>query len=58
MWGMDNEILIRDLLVNQYEKYYRIAYSYVHSESDAMDIVQEAAYKAIYHAEKLKQQEF
>ncbi len=58
MRGKEKETLIQELLVAQYEKYYRMAYSYVHSESDAQDIVQEAAYKAIYHAGKLKQQEF
>ena len=35
-----------------------MAYSYVHSENDAQDIVQEAAYKAIYHAKKLKDPDF
>ena len=58
MRGKDKETLIQDLLVGQYEKYYRMAYSYVHSENDAQDIVQEAAYKAIYHAEKLKKPDF
>ena len=58
MRGKDKETLIQDLLVGHYEKYYRMAYSYVHCESDAMDIVQEAAYKAIYHAEKLNTTEF
>ena len=58
MRGKDKETLIQDLLVGQYEKYYRMAYSYVHSESDAQDIVQEAAYKAIYHAKKLKDPDF
>ncbi len=58
MRGEEKETLIQDLLVGQYEKYYRMACSYVHSESDALDIVQEAAYKAIYHADKLKQPEF
>ena len=56
--GKEKETLIQDLLVEQYEKYYRMAYSYVRSESDAQDIVQEAAYKAIYHAGKLKKPEF
>lgn len=58
MRGTDKESLIQDLLVSQYEKYYRMAYSYVRSESDALDIVQEAAYKAIYYADNLKQPEF
>ena len=38
---------IEQNLINNYGRYYRLAYSYVNNESDAMDIVQEAAYKAI-----------
>lgn len=36
-----------DLLLSQYSRYYRLAYSYVHNEQDALDIVQESAYKAM-----------
>lgn len=32
-----------DLLLSQYSRYYRLAYSYVHNEQDALDIVQESA---------------
>lgn len=39
--------LIQKELTDNYQKYYRLAYSYVHNEADAMDIVQEGAYKAI-----------
>ena len=39
--------LIQKNLTDNYQKYYRLAYSYVHNEADAMDIVQEGAYKAI-----------
>lgn len=45
-------------LVSNYEKYYRFAYSYVHNEADALDIVQEAAYKAIYKSDTLKNTEY
>ncbi len=51
----DKESMIHELLVANYDKYYRIAYSYVGNESDALDVVQEGAYKAIYHSDKLKQ---
>lgn len=44
------------LLLNNYEKYYRLAYSYVKNESDALDIVQESAYKALKDLNKLKDQ--
>lgn len=37
-------------VLNSYEMMYRIAFSYVHNPDDAMDIVQESAYKAIYNA--------
>lgn len=36
-----------DLLLSQYSRYYRLAYSYVRNEPDALDIVQESAYKAM-----------
>lgn len=52
------ENLINENLVKNYNKYYRLAYSYVHNESDAMDIVQEGAYKAILKSESLKSVEY
>ena len=36
------EALVRSILLENYESYYRLAFSYVHQEADAMDIVQEA----------------
>ena len=53
-----NDAVISEILTTDYAMFYRIAYGYVHSEADAQDIVQESAYKAIYHAKKLKQQEY
>ena len=41
------EQIVEKLLIENYEQYYRLAYSYVHNEADALDIVQEGAYKAI-----------
>lgn len=41
-------------LTANYQKYYRLAYSYVKNEADALDIVQESAYKAIKQCSKLK----
>lgn len=52
------EELIHQNLVENYEKYYRLAYSYVHNEADAQDIVQEAAYKAIFKSSTLKSPEY
>lgn len=51
----DKELVINELLITNYEKYYRMAYSYVHNENDALDIVQESAYKVIFYAKKLKE---
>ncbi|MBR1692255.1 MAG: sigma-70 family RNA polymerase sigma factor [Lachnospiraceae bacterium] len=45
-------------VLDNYQKYYRLAYSYVHNESDALDIVQEGAYKAILNSHTLKKREF
>ena len=50
--------LIRNILLENYESYYRLAFSYVHQEADAMDIVQEGAYKAMLKADTLKNEEF
>ena len=46
--------VIEQLLLQNYNKYYRLACSYVHNDSDAGDIVQNGAYKAILYSNKLK----
>lgn len=53
-----NDAVIRELLTTNYAYFYRIAYSYVRNEADAQDIVQESAYKAIYHSGRLKKTEY
>lgn len=52
------DAVISETLTTEYAMFYRIAFSYVRSEADAQDIVQESAYKAIYHANKLKKPEY
>ena len=52
------DAVISEILTMDYAMFYRIAYSYVRNEADAQDIVQESAYKAIYHASKLKKTEY
>lgn len=52
------EALISEVLTTDYAYFYRIAYSYVRNETDAQDIVQESAYKAILHSKKLRQTEY
>ncbi len=52
------EALIRSILLKNYQSYYRLAYSYVHQEADAMDIVQEGAYKAMLKAGSLREERY
>ena len=58
MKDSEKETLVHQCLVKNYEKYYRMAYSYVFREQDAMDIVQEGAYRAILKSDLLKQPEY
>lgn len=53
-----NEHLIEQILLNNYNSYYRLAYSYVHNDSDACDIVQNGAYKAILYSASLKHRSY
>ena len=52
------EEAVEKLLCEKYNSYYRMAMSYVHNEADAMDIVQEGAYKAIKNSGSLKEPAF
>lgn len=52
------EALVRNILLENYQSYYRLAFSYVNREADAMDIVQEGAYKAILKAGSLKEEKY
>ena len=49
---------VEDKLLSNYENYYRLAYSYVKNENDAMDVVQESAYKAIKSYRLIKKEEY
>lgn len=49
---------IEETLTANYQKYYRLAYSYAKNEADALDIVQESAYKAILQCKKLKNESY
>jgi RNA polymerase sigma-70 factor (ECF subfamily) len=46
------------MLIDNYDKYYRLAYSYVQNEQDALDIVQESAYRVIKDLDKLKERDY
>ena len=52
-----NADLIEEVILEKYNQYYRLAYSYVHNEDDASDIVQNGAYKALKSSHTLKQPE-
>lgn len=50
--------LVEKIICEKYNSYYRMAYSYVHNEADAADIVQEGAYRAIKYCDALKNEEY
>lgn len=56
--SQSNEAIIEAQLVADYKKLYRLAYGYVHNENDALDIVQESAYKAIKNSKSLKNPQY
>ncbi len=53
-----NEKIVEEILLGNYNSYYRLAYSYVHNEADAGDIVQNGAYKAIRGSRSLRREEY
>ncbi len=52
------EKIVEEILLRDYDKYYRLAYSYVKNEMDAGDIVQNGAYQAIRKAHTLQKEEY
>lgn len=53
-----NEEIVEEVILEQYNQYYRLAYSYVHNEADAEDIVQNGAYKALRSSKTLRNPEY
>ena len=45
-------------LLKNYEKYYRLAYSYTKNKEDALDVVQESAYRAIRDCRKVRNKDY
>ncbi|CRK81237.1 RNA polymerase sigma factor [Neobacillus massiliamazoniensis] len=43
----DQKELLTELVLENKEKFYRLAYSYVKNENDALDIIQESIHKAL-----------
>jgi len=52
------EQLVEEIILKKYNSYYRLAYSFVHKESDAEDIVQNMAYNALRAAGDLRNPEY
>lgn len=57
MNNKDIEKLIADYVIKYQQNHYRLAYSYVKNEHDALDIVQESIIKAMTSKSTLKQPE-
>lgn len=52
------EAEVKRILLEEYDRFYRLAFSYVRNEADALDIVQESAYKAMKGAGSLREAAF
>ena len=48
---------VEDEILQSYQSLYRLADIYVKNPDDAMDIVQESAYKAILHSDEMRNQD-
>lgn len=49
---------VEDMLLSKYESLYRLAYSYAGNEADALDIIQESAYRAMLNCGSVKSPEY
>ena len=49
---------VEQVLLDSYQSLYKLAYTYVKNQEDALDIVQESAYKAIKYAESIKDDDY
>ena len=49
---------VEEEVLDSYEAMYRLAYTYVRNEEDALDIVQESVYKAIKHSGRVRQEAY
>lgn len=54
----DREELVEQTVLENYNRYYRLAYSYVHNDADAADIVQNGVYKALRSSHTLRNPEY
>ena len=49
---------VEEQILDSYEALYRLAFTYVHQEQDAMDIVQESVYRAMKHASQVREEQY
>ncbi|WP_113674216.1 sigma-70 family RNA polymerase sigma factor [Vallitalea guaymasensis] len=54
----DLEKKVTNYIIDNKEKYYRLAYSYVKNPDDTLDIVQESIYKALSSINRLKNPDY
>lgn len=54
----EQEKCVEQLLLTEYNRYFRLAMSFVHNEEDAGDIVQNGAYKAVKGSGSLRSTEY
>ncbi len=50
----ESEKLLTDLILNEKENFYRIAFSYVRNKEDALDIIQDSIHKSLKKVHTLK----
>lgn len=50
--------LVEQIILENYNQYYRLSYGYTRNEMDANDIVQNGAYRAIKSSQALKEPEY
>ena len=58
MGFQNNTAETEQILTENYERYYRLAYSYMRNEDDALDVVQESAYRAIRDCGKVRNKDY
>lgn len=54
----ENKKLVEQVILENYNRYYRMAYRYVHNETDACDIVQNGACMALKGSHTLRNPEY
>ena len=58
MGFQNNTAETEQILTDNYERYYSLAYSYMRNEDDALDVVQESAYRAIRDCRKVRNKDY